>query len=106
MKRIRAQVMNRKMEAREPYTEDFQNSGRNLTNTMVKTIQHTKQNTAPGSWLFRLRFPPGSHVYIPRMKKTAATADMTPEQLAEKIIPKSVFSDAERAQMQKEALGQ
>lgn len=32
--------------------------------------------------------------------------DMTPEQLAEKIIPKSVFSDAERAQMLKEALGQ
>ena len=29
--------------------------------------------------------------------------DMTPEQLAEKIIPKSVFSDAERAQMLKEA---
>ena len=33
-------------------------------------------------------------------------ADMTPEQLAEIIIPKSVFSDAERAQMLKEALGQ
>ena len=29
--------------------------------------------------------------------------DMTPEQIAEKIIPKSVFSDAERAQMLKEA---
>lgn len=31
---------------------------------------------------------------------------MTPEQLAEKLIPQSVFSDAERAQMLKEALGQ
>ena len=57
MKRIRAQVMNKKMEAREPYTEDFQNSGRNLTNTKVKTIQHTKQNTAPGSWLQRCSKP-------------------------------------------------
>ena len=31
---------------------------------------------------------------------------MTPEQLAEKLIPQTLFSDAERAQMLKEALGQ